>query len=282
MRLMRWSRTRATWAALCAVVALDAIPQTAERITPSKFAELTMKMVSSNSALSTRRRGPIEIVVVGSQESANVPVKEIAAALGARLTLVPASCTAEAFELTRGIVAVVAVDLPYSCVKNLSRVARQNKIFTISTKKEDVDPLSLAIVIERGLIQIYRSDVALTEEGIGLSRGAIAATRSVTSTDYRENYREAIRAIDFKNWNEAARRLRSAIDKKSQEGGMILIYGVRNETYLPHYFLGVALYNQGQCSEAMVEWDKSLDQGAIHKSRELKKLQGYRVSCAGK
>jgi hypothetical protein len=101
--------------------------------------------------------------------------------------------------------------------------------------------------------------------------------------DYKESYRKAFVLLDRKNldaksWGEVEALLRQAIAEQPREGDEIKIYGMRFETYLPHYYLGLARFQQGDCGTALREWGLSLEQGAI-KGNEKRALQQNQKTC---
>jgi hypothetical protein len=90
-----------------------------------------------------------------------------------------------------------------------------------------------------------------------------------------EAFKKGVQARGDKNWTEAARQLRSAIVSDGQEstrkvrGGIVGVFGGGGVEYLPHYFLGEALKNQGDCSGAVTEWATSLDQKVVQSKAEF-------------
>jgi hypothetical protein len=107
--------------------------------------------------------------------------------------------------------------------------------------------------------------------------GAALAVRA----DYRASYETAIKAIDRKDWSGAIRALKAAVEDKSAEGERVLIYGMRYKIYLPHYYLGLAYFNTGNCAEAVKSLDESDRQGAIRQQAEYKDLQRITEQCRG-
>jgi hypothetical protein len=263
----------------------------ADHVAPDKFAEVMLKLLDSEQSRTARVGGnAFEIVVVypfaGSHDSALAIVSALEKRRGSRAFTVrgiaaPANCK-DLLEPHPGIGAIVAADLSRDCVRNLFPIARKARALTISTRKEDVQPLSMGIVSERGQVQVYRSDVALEKEGVVLSRDIKAVTRNVAPLDYYENYREAVRAMDFGDWEEAARRLQAAIDRNSVEGETVLIYGMRNEPYLPFFNLGKALFNLHDYNNALPAFNESLRQGAVKKTQQAKSAADYVQQCVAR
>jgi hypothetical protein len=90
-----------------------------------------------------------------------------------------------------------------------------------------------------------------------------------------EAFKKGVQARGDKNWTEVARQLRSAIVSDGQEssrkvrGGIAGVFGGGGVEYLPHYFLGEALKNQGDCSGAVTEWATSLDQKVVQSKADF-------------
>ena len=98
-----------------------------------------------------------------------------------------------------------------------------------------------------------------------------------------EAFRRGLEARDKKNWKQAELEMRSALVSDPKEstrkvGGGIFRGGME---YLPHYFLGEALYNQNDCAGAVAEWAISEQQPVVGTRSEFKGFMatGYRI-CA--
>jgi len=109
---------------------------------------------------------------------------------------------------------------------------------------------------------------------LGLAAPALA--------DYKESYRKGIEAVDRKQWAEVARRMGEALAEQPREGEKVKLYGLRFETYLPHFFLGLALSNTGDCDGAIKAFAASEEQGAIRGTSRHAELLGSRKSCEAK
>src|SRR6185436_10660144 len=83
-----------------------------------------------------------------------------------------------------------------------------------------------------------------------------------------------IAAFEQKRWEEAARLMRDAIAEHPQAGAGLL--GMRR--YTPHYFLGVALAEQGDCRGAVEALDAAEKQGKLGKE-ESGNLVQRRQTC---
>jgi hypothetical protein len=97
--------------------------------------------------------------------------------------------------------------------------------------------------------------------------------------DYKESYREGLKAVEGSQWAAVEGFMRQAIQEKPAEGESIRLYGQRFETYFPHYYLGLALFQKGDCEGAVKSWDTSEAQGAIRKAGQYKTLTKNKGDC---
>ena len=106
--------------------------------------------------------------------------------------------------------------------------------------------------------------------------GLPAAARA----DYRESYRKGIEAVDRKQWVEVAARMREALAENPKEGEQVKLYGLRFEPYLPHFYLGLALVEAGDCAGALKAFQASEEQGAIRGTPKSSELRRRRQATA--
>ena len=123
--------------------------------------------------------------------------------------------------------------------------------------------------------------------GVWALAGAVAVLSPsavlAQGNDKDEAFRRGLEARDKKNWKQAELEMRSALVSDPKEstrkvGGGIFRGGME---YLPHYFLGEALYSQNDCAGAVAEWAISEQQPVVGTRSEFKGFMatGYRV-CA--
>jgi hypothetical protein len=92
----------------------------------------------------------------------------------------------------------------------------------------------------------------------------VALPCALSAAGYEEAFRDGMSALDQKKWGVADASFRAAITANPKEGGkQIRVYGTWLLDYLPHYYLGVALYQLGDVEGAAQEWHESRRQGAI-------------------
>jgi len=104
-------------------------------------------------------------------------------------------------------------------------------------------------------------------------------------------FKKGLQARGEKNWPEVERQMRVALQadgvespRKVKSNVFASVFGAQGSEYLPHYFLGEALKNQGQCGPAVTEWLISEQQKAVLNSKpEYRQTmqKGYQ-ECAAK
>jgi hypothetical protein len=130
---------------------------------------------------------------------------------------------------------------------------------------------------------------------IRLTRIALAALVCVALYPSRASaqddaFKKGLKAKDDKNWAEAARQMRLAIQadpmesmRKVKIGAVLGVFGAKESEYLPRFFLGEALLNQNDCVGAVTEWSASLDQHAVQSKVDYRQIieRGFK-DCAAK
>ncbi len=93
--------------------------------------------------------------------------------------------------------------------------------------------------------------------------------------DWKEVHKLGLEAVDAGRWADAERFFRSAIEERSEEK----VNRFLKTAYLPHYYLGIALAEQGQCRAAIKAWNESLRQEQIQRSKQLDDLEQRNKKC---
>ncbi len=93
--------------------------------------------------------------------------------------------------------------------------------------------------------------------------------------DPKEAHKLGIEAIEAGRWADAERFFRAALADRPEEKVNRLL----KTTYLPHYYLGVALSELGNCTAAIDSWAASETQGQIQKSKYAEDLSQRRQRC---
>ena len=119
--------------------------------------------------------------------------------------------------------------------------------------------------------------VALT---CGLVLAAWLAGAGAVAADYRTDFCGGVDAARRGRWAEVAQAMRRAIGEKSTEGALVRCTYLNQLPYVPYFYLGRALKEQGNCPAALAEWDISEKAGAIKSLKnEYQLLQQGREQC---
>lgn len=97
--------------------------------------------------------------------------------------------------------------------------------------------------------------------------------------DYREAFRQGVRAYDLKDWKASAQYMRDAISSQDKEPvKQLRIYGMRMENYAPQSYLGASLIELKDCAgvlAALRQADAENPPGPVKS-----KLQAARGQCS--
>ena len=89
----------------------------------------------------------------------------------------------------------------------------------------------------------------------------------VGAQNSRDLYKDAMKAVDVQDWQTAIGLLRQAIeDDPVAKAGTF-------KRYIPHYYLGLGLFEMGSCKAALTVWAESHQQGVIKRLKEISTLQ---------
>jgi hypothetical protein len=98
--------------------------------------------------------------------------------------------------------------------------------------------------------------------------------------DYPQSFRDGLRAVDFRDWPRVAAAMRQAIAQQPRSTGEnVRVYGTRVVPYIPQYFLGLALYRQGDCDGAVRAFTEAEAQGTVRGIYRAR-LDIYQDVCA--
>jgi len=95
--------------------------------------------------------------------------------------------------------------------------------------------------------------------------------------DYVEAYKAGLAALEARNWTATAASMRQAIAARPEEDARVLRLGFGR--YLPHYYLGRALFELGDCPGALEAWGESERQGIIQRLPQFEELEADRARC---
>src|SRR5688572_28907174 len=135
-------------------------------------------------------------------------------------------------------------------------------------------------------IDLHRRRIALVTGGATL---AFVVLLTATANAQDDAFKRGIDARDDKQWQVVAPQMREAIRVRPQESTTQIRTGFRRFVmsggieYLPHYFLGEALFNVGDCAGAVSAWSQSEQQTAVRSRPDFVKIiqNGY-IECERK
>jgi hypothetical protein len=97
--------------------------------------------------------------------------------------------------------------------------------------------------------------------------------------DFRTAYKNGLDAFEKGDWAETARQMRLAIAERPDATGALTSTLLRR--YTPHYYLGVALAEMGDCRGAVTTLDAAEQQGKLGRDEE-RELVRRRDECRGR
>ncbi len=108
--------------------------------------------------------------------------------------------------------------------------------------------------------------------------GGLLAAVAPAMADFLDEYKAGLEAAEAKKWPAVAQHMRAAIAEQPKEDARLgkRLYMRR---YVPHYYLGRALFEQGDCPGALKAWQQSQAQGVIQKFPEHAELEQRKAQC---
>lgn len=100
----------------------------------------------------------------------------------------------------------------------------------------------------------------------------------VSAAEFVEFYKNGVAAVESQNWILAAEMMRRAIDEQPVAKTKVkrALYFRR---YLPHFYLGKALYETGDCGGALEAWQESEKQDVVRRFPEYQEILEGRLAC---
>lgn len=101
---------------------------------------------------------------------------------------------------------------------------------------------------------------------------------SSAESQFLQEYKQGLKAAEDGDWRAAADAMRRAIAERPEEKAS-LPGRVYLKPYLPHYQLGVALFELGDCEGARGAWNEAERQGVISGRPEIGVVREKRAEC---
>lgn len=108
--------------------------------------------------------------------------------------------------------------------------------------------------------------------------GAALMIASSACADYKDSYSRGVKAVKSGDWAEVRERMQDAIADNPTAQTRVRLYGQRWEPYVPQYYLGLAAFNQGDCSTALAQFRSAANAGVIASLPDLKAEQDRAVA----
>jgi len=102
---------------------------------------------------------------------------------------------------------------------------------------------------------------------------------STAEAEFKRNYTLAKKSFEDGNYSEAVGKFTDAISDNPDSAARVKLYGMRYDSYIPHYFLGEAYFKLNDCTSAMAAWDKALEAGVIQGQDEFSSMQTNMAGC---
>jgi hypothetical protein len=96
---------------------------------------------------------------------------------------------------------------------------------------------------------------------------SVAAAAAPAAAQGQRAYRDGVKAAEKGDWQAVRDAMTTAIADRAEE----------KKRYTPHYYLGLAHFELGDCEAALTSWDTSERQGALGKDELAKVRQGRGV-----
>ncbi len=96
----------------------------------------------------------------------------------------------------------------------------------------------------------------LRARGLVLLLGLAAAFAA--HADYKRTYAEGLDAARAEDWGTVRQKMQEALaEEATPSPNKVRLYGTRYDVYVPQYYLGLAAYKQGNCAEAISNWENA-------------------------
>jgi hypothetical protein len=97
--------------------------------------------------------------------------------------------------------------------------------------------------------------------------------------EFKRDYTVGKKSFEDAEYEDAIEKLKSAIADNPEPAARVKLYGMRFDSYLPHYYLGQAYFKMNDCQSALAAWEQSLSGGVIQDKDEFSQLQADMQTC---
>ncbi|HKJ18501.1 MAG TPA: hypothetical protein VJ984_14200 [Xanthomonadales bacterium] len=109
---------------------------------------------------------------------------------------------------------------------------------------------------------------------------AILFAPGVVLADFKRDYGQGLAALRKDDWERVASKMQEAIAEEPRSQAEIRLSGMNFVPYVPHFYLGKALFEQGDCIGAAQAWQTATEQGEIQNmTDEFAELEAGLATC---
>ena len=110
-----------------------------------------------------------------------------------------------------------------------------------------------------------------------LAAGLLAS--AAHGADFLDFYKLGLAAAESEQWTQSAEMMRQAIAHQP-DAKVKVKKSLFFRRYLPHFHLGRALFESGDCRAALESWRESESQGVVTRFSEYQQIQDGRTACS--
>ncbi len=107
----------------------------------------------------------------------------------------------------------------------------------------------------------------------------VATVGPVGATEFVEYYKAGLTAVESEDWDRASEMMQRAIEIQPKAKARVK-KALFFKRYLPHYYLGKAFYETGDCPGALASWQESEAQEMVTRFPEYDQLRAGRQDCS--
>jgi len=95
--------------------------------------------------------------------------------------------------------------------------------------------------------------------------------------NYKDDYQDGVKAAERGDWATAKRIMQSVLQENSKPSRRLRTYGVNFIQYVPHYYLGMAEMNLGDCQAALQALNNAASQAVVKRLSDLASRQNSAI-----
>ncbi len=102
---------------------------------------------------------------------------------------------------------------------------------------------------------------------------------AAANAEFKRNYTIGKKSFEDGQYQDAIKKLKAAIADNPSSAARVKLYGMRFDSYLPHYYLGLSYFKLDDCPSAIAAWKQAIKAGVIQKKDEFSQLQADMKTC---